>query len=182
MTILPAEQTATIQDLDRPIWGVTATWLKSPATANWTTGSNWSTGSMPNETAIFGASIVTSLIISGDPSIQTIKFSIGAPAYSFFGGLTITGQGIINNSSYAPTFNNNANLDFSNTSTAGNANITGLGSLEFLNSSTADNASIVYSGIIQFQNTSTGGHASITGNYIVQFLDTSTAGLSTITQ
>ena len=131
--------------------------------------------------ATFGASNITSIGIRNS-SISSFLFNAGAPAYTFTDTdvFTINGQGIINNSSFAPTFINNATLSFVNSSKAGNATITGGGGLQFSDTSTAGNASINYSGIVNFLNTSTAGNASIINGYTTFFLDSSTAGKASI--
>jgi autotransporter-associated beta strand protein len=158
-----------------------ATWLLNPASADWNTASNWNPPTVPSGMATFGASNITSIGIRNS-SISSILFNAGAPAYTFTGTgvFTINGQGIINNSSFAPTFINNATLSFVNSSKAGNATITGGGGLQFSDTSTAGNASINYSGIVNFLNTSTAGNASIINGYITFFLDSSTAGKASI--
>jgi autotransporter-associated beta strand protein len=158
-----------------------ATWLLMPASGDWNTGSNWNPPTVPSGTASFGASNITSIGI-GTSGISSIRFNAGAPAYTFTGSgvFTINGPGIINNSSFAPTFINNNTLSFVNSSTAGNATITGGGGLQFSDTSTAGNASINYSGIVDFLNTSTAGNASIRNGYVTQFLDSSTAGKASI--
>ena len=159
-----------------------ATWLLKPASGDWNTASNWNPPTVPSGTATFGASNTTSIVI-GASSISSILFNAGAPAYTFTDRnvFTINGPGIINNSSFAPTFINDDFLSFVNSSTAGNATITGGGGLQFSDTSTAGNASINYLGIFNFFNTSTAGSAVITSGYITQFYDSSTAGKATIT-
>ena len=159
-----------------------ATWLLKPASGDWNTASNWNPPTVPSGTATFGASNTTSIVI-GASSISSILFNAGAPAYTFTGRnvFTINGPGIINNSSFAPTFINDSTLSFVNSSTAGNATITGGGGLQFSDTSTAGNASINYLGMFNFFNTSTAASAVITSGYITHFYDSSTAGKATIT-
>ena len=166
-----------------------ATWLASPGTAEWTTGSNWSTASVPTNTATFGASNTTHLTISNSTSINEILFGAGAPFYLItIGGaapvLSINGAGIVNNSSSVPQFTVNANgeIDFNNSSTAGNALILSNGTIKFNNSSTAGNATILGNSsgrnFIYFNGNSTAGNAAIvpgSGN-VVAFTGNSTAG------
>jgi hypothetical protein len=65
---------------------------------------------------------------SGSTVVGTLQFNPGAPAYSFgilATALTLTGTGIINNSSNIPTFSiSDGEFAFENSSTAGNATIT----------------------------------------------------------
>jgi autotransporter-associated beta strand protein len=157
-------------------------WLPAPATADWNTGTNWSSSpAVPDGTATFGASNTTSLTFSSaTTSIGTIQFNAGAPAYSFAGGNTvnINATGIVNNSSFAPAFNG-LNLNFNNGSTAANANITSSG-LSFNNTSTAASATITNTDV-QFFNTSSAGNATIAVGTFMNFNDSSTAGSATIT-
>jgi autotransporter-associated beta strand protein len=158
-----------------------ATWLLNPTSGDWNTASNWNPATVPSGTASFGASNITSVAL-GTSSISSILFKSGAPAYSFTGSgvFTINGAGIVNNSAFAPTFINNSLLNFVNSSTAGNATITGGGGLTFSDTSTAGNAAINYSGIVSFQNASTAGSAAIMNGYVTQFLDSSSAGKASI--
>jgi hypothetical protein len=104
-----------------------ATWLLNPGSGTFNTATNWNPAVVPTGTAFFGASNTT--LISFQPfvatSIGTLQFNSDAPAYVFatspslFTSISITGAGIVNNSSNAPTFivGNQANLSFRNTST-----------------------------------------------------------------
>jgi autotransporter-associated beta strand protein len=134
-----------------------ATWLPAPATGIFNTATNWNPAVVPTNTAIFGASNTTSITFQpfAVTSIGTLQFNPDAPAYSFttfvpfFTPITITGAGIVNNSSNAPTFivGNQASLLFLNASTAGNAII-------------ITNAG----GITGFENSATGGDARFITN------------------
>jgi hypothetical protein len=108
-----------------------ATWLPAPATGIFNTATNWNPAVVPTGTAFFGASNTTSIAFQPftTTSIGTLQFNPGAPAYSFSTSeplstsISITGAGIVNGSSNAPTFivGNQANIFFRNASTAGNA-------------------------------------------------------------
>src|SRR5262245_27013520 len=99
-----------------------ATWLLNPGSGSFNTATNWNPAVVPTNTAIFGASNTTS--ISFQPftttSIATLQFNPDAPAYTFatspglFTSISVTGAGIVNNSSNAPTFivGNQANIFF----------------------------------------------------------------------
>ena len=110
-----------------------ATWLLNPGSGAFNTATNWNPAVVPTNTAIFGASNTTSILFLPftTTSIGTLQFNPGAPAYSFttseplFTSISITGAGIVNDSSNAPTFivGSQANLFFRNASTAGNATI-----------------------------------------------------------
>ena len=110
---------------------------------------------VPTNTAIFDASNTTFILFQPftTTSVATLQFNSGAPAYSFatseglFTSISITGAGIVNNSSNAPTFivGNQANLFFRGASTAGNATIiTNAGGLTgFVDSATGGNARFI---------------------------------------
>src|SRR5262245_21737331 len=143
--------------------------------AEWTDGTNWSsTPDVPDNAATFtNNGAPTSATISDDASINTIQFTAGAPAFNFVTsgtGITfdINGAGIVNNSAFAPSFTNNDNLNFNNTSSAGNAVITtnNGGVLSFNNNRTAANAIIITNGgaLTQFNDNSTGGNAQFITN------------------
>jgi len=132
-----------------------ATWLVNPGSGNFNTAANWTPATVPTGTAFFGPSNTT--LIAFQPftttSIGTLQFNANAPAYSFItsDGITtsisITGTGIVNGSSNAPTFiiGNQANIFFRNASTAGNATIiTNAGGLTaFVDSATGGNARFI---------------------------------------
>src|SRR6516225_2042877 len=132
-----------------------ATWLLNPGSGSFNTASNWNPAVVPTNTAFFGASNTTSILF--DPfittSIGTLPFNPGAPAYTFATSsplttsISITGAGIVNNSSNAPTFivGNQANIFFRGTSSAGNATIiTNAGGLTaFVDSATGGNARFI---------------------------------------
>jgi hypothetical protein len=125
-----------------------ATWLANPGSANFSTAANWTPATVPTGFANFGNSSVTTLSFSGSRNLDGFVFSAGAPAYTFnlnsgFGVVFHT-DGIVNNSSNAPTFNvSNSPLRFDDTSSAGNAIIN------------------LNAGIIQFLGNSTGGLAQL---------------------
>jgi autotransporter-associated beta strand protein len=75
-----------------------ATWLASPGSGDWDTGSNWSTGSVPSGIATFGYSDTGIVNITSSTSIGTINFISGASNYFFnlYAALTITDGGITN--------------------------------------------------------------------------------------
>src|SRR5215469_11162063 len=89
-----------------------ATWLLNPGSGSFNTATNWNPAAVPTNTAIFGASNTTSILFQpfATTSIATLQFNSDAPAYIFatsaplFTSISITGAGIVNNSSNAPTF------------------------------------------------------------------------------
>jgi len=151
-----------------------ATWLLNPGSGSFNTASNWNPAVVPTNTAFFGASNTTSILF--DPfittSIGTLQFNPGAPAYTFATSsplttsISITGAGIVNNSSNAPTFivGNQANIFFRGTSSAGNATIiTNAGGLTaFVDSATGGNARFITlaGGAFDITSLSSGGMAA----------------------
>src|SRR5215472_14872299 len=165
----------------------------APVPNEWTQDNNWSLATVPDNTATFtNNGAPTSVTISDDASINTIQFTAGAPAFNFTTsgtGLTfdVNGAGIVNNSTFAPSFTNNDNLNFNNASSAGNAAIiiNNGGVLSFNNNSTAANATITTNsgGLTQFNDNSNGGNATIVNNNggMVSFNNNSTAATAIIT-
>lgn len=165
-----------------------ATWLASPGSNVYSTGSNWDTGTRPIGTAYFGASDTTSLSFSffgGGGTVGGWTFNAGAADYTFTTtnntSLTFTGAGIVINGG-SSTITNNHWLTFYNTSTAGGATInnTGLGLLQFADSSSAGSAVINNAGSVEFYNTSTAGSATIANTGTLNFYANSSAGNTTI--
>lgn len=139
---------------------VDATWLLNPASGDYNSGSNWSTGQEPVASiATFGTSNVTSISI-GIAVSDGWKFNAGASAYTFSNNLILQffGSGIVIN--------------------GGSATITNVNSMTFQASSTAGSATIINDpgGLLSFENNSTAGSATITNNDLVIFKQTSTAG------
>jgi autotransporter-associated beta strand protein len=162
-----------------------ATWLANPGNNNFNTGSNWSTGSVPtNSVASFNVSTTTTIL--GGTLLSAMQFNSGASAYTFNDfSATLTGQGIVNNSAFAPTFNVASTFTFENSATAGNAKIIPFFSFVFFeDQSSAATATITNSGSITFSQSSTAGNATIVNNaggFLLSFADGSSAGHSTIT-
>ena len=164
---------------------VDGTWT-GITSAEWTVGTNWSStppNTVPDDIATFANSARTSVTISSSASINTIKFTAAAPAYSFtINGATfsINGAGISNSSAFAPSFTNNF-LMFFNSGRAANAAITNNGAVSFLNASSAGSSTIINSGsgsLISFSDTSTANNATITtnGGALTQFTANSNGG------
>ncbi|MBV9875162.1 MAG: autotransporter-associated beta strand repeat-containing protein, partial [Verrucomicrobia bacterium] len=175
-----------------PVDAQNATWDTNPGSNAWGATTNWTPHTVPTGTATFGSSNTTSIVVSSHEPIGGIQFNAGAPAYSFDissgASLNFNGSGIVNNSSNAPTFlvSGNVGLQFSGTSTAGNANITvnNGAAMTFTQGSMAGNANItVNGGQTVFSNTNPAGNASITVNAggLTRFTSTSKAGNATIT-
>jgi outer membrane autotransporter protein len=168
--------------------------------AEWTTGTNWSsTPTVPDNTATFtNNGAPTSVTLSNGASINTMQFTAAAPAYTFAlsnANLLING-GIVNGSSFAPTFTNTqeAATAFFNGSSAANASIFNnqLGFTQFFDSSSAGTATIVNDGVLvstnnfggttNFNDSSTAANATIfnRNNGQTAFFQSSTAGSATL--
>jgi autotransporter-associated beta strand protein len=165
--------------------GQSATWLAVPANGAFGNSANWSGGTVPTNTATFGASTITS-ITTGTRSIDVLQFNAGAPAYSITnsGTLELAGGGIVNNSSNAPTITNNLFLFVENGSTTGNAVITNNGATTFTETSTAGTSTITTTGgtTLSFTDNSSSASATIVSSGgLVQFSSSASAGNSTIT-
>ena len=141
-------------------------WLANPGSSDFTTASNWDPASVPTGIAIFGNSSITTLTFAGSRNVDAFQFNAGAPAYTFnltsgF-GIRLNGDGIVNNSSHAPTFNVDSSvLEFDNASSAGNAiiNLTA-GTVSFLGTSTAGAAQLSAAAGTNFDFTATTGLAN----------------------
>lgn len=125
-----------------------ATWLASPATGDFNTAANWSSGAVPTGTAFFGASSTTTLSFR-NMNIGGITLNADAAAYTISSGgnrasLSFNGAGIVINGGSATFFNILVGtLSFTNSSTAGAATIKSEGStLSFEDHSTAGTAVI----------------------------------------
>ena len=155
-----------------------ATWNRYPDDWNWTTATNWTPATAPNDpddTATFGQSNVTGVIDWGPTQLDGIVFDSGTSAPSAFtiapDQLTISGAGITNNSGITQIFfvgylspPHPGTINFTGGAKAGiqtvftNEN----GTTQFFDHSTADSGT--------FRNNLHGG---------VSFFDNSTAGNGT---
>src|SRR5262245_43050462 len=95
-----------------PARAVDATWTAPfPGPSEWTTGTNWTRGTVPDNTATFtNNGAAPSVTISNSAAINTIDFDPAAPAYSFSvqNGATFTINNAINTASpFAPAFSVN---------------------------------------------------------------------------
>jgi hypothetical protein len=161
-----------------------ATWLPTPASANFNTPANWTPDRVPTGTAFFGASTAIALTFSTNTTVRGFTFDAGAPAYTFTNNqsLAFVNVGIIGGSatiSNTPT----AFLNFTGNSTAGNAAITNDGVLNFNLQSTAGEGAVTNNFATEFNNNSTAGSATITNNNGAtwRFNDNSTAGNARVT-
>ena len=148
--------------------GQNSTWQIAPPGNNFNDSANWTAG-VPTDTATFGATGIANIDISGgSATLNTFQFNAGAPAYSFTASSTLQfqGSGIVNNSSNTPTITSDFSL------------------VQFSRSSSAGNATLIVNGAITFADQSTAGSAAINvnaGGFTLSFTDDASAGNSTIT-
>ncbi|MBV9550623.1 MAG: autotransporter-associated beta strand repeat-containing protein, partial [Alphaproteobacteria bacterium] len=174
-------------------------WKSTPGDGNWSTGSNWTTGTAPvaTDTPQFNTSTITTLTLpNAGVTVAGLTFNAGAPAYTFNYApasnvfWTLNGAGITNNSSNQPTINiigggASVYLEFTNNATAGNAiiNVSGTnanGGVEFVgNGTSAGSATITAaSGVIRFYLGASGGTSRIILNGGSLDLTQTTSGIS----
>ncbi|MCS3897204.1 autotransporter-associated beta strand protein [Bradyrhizobium japonicum USDA 38] len=144
------------------------TWLASPGSNDYGTGTNWDGGFVPVGTASFGTSNITSLAITS-ASVGGWTFNAGASNYVFdvSGQLNFTGAGIsVNGGSVTINYNYFATTStFTGSSTAGNATLNVNGAdLAFYGNSTPGNATINNNGQIEFFTTAPLTAGSIAGS------------------
>jgi autotransporter-associated beta strand protein len=182
-------------------------WLAAPADGNFNNGANWSTAAAPGagDTAFFDASAITNVFFTANTTVGGWTFNAGAPAYDFTSNFAVIfdGAGIINgagltfsndnsptaivafaNSSTAgtATFINSqqGQVQFAQTSNAGDAVIQNGGGLVFVDSGSAGNATVTNNGLVEFFDDSSGQNSVITNNFFLTFTDNSTAGNATV--
>jgi autotransporter-associated beta strand protein len=122
------------------------TWNLNPGSGDFDTAANWTPATVPTGTAVFGVSNTASLSFSTSTNVGGWTFNAGASAYTFTNGqaLVFNGAGIvINGGSAAITNDIHGLIEFSGTSTAGNATITNNSGIIFIFNSTGGNAAIV---------------------------------------
>jgi autotransporter-associated beta strand protein len=175
-----------------PAQAQNATWLASPGSGDFNTGSNWAPAAVPTGTASFGTSNTTGISTSTSTTVGGFTFNSGASAYSVTLGsdFTFSGAGIVNNSGSAQTLNVGAQtITFSNNSSAGSQltlNASGGGTTNFFDNSTAGSATINNSGsgtTLNFDDSASAGSATITNSAGATFCfcNNATAGSATIT-
>jgi outer membrane autotransporter protein len=145
------------------------TWLPAPATGDWNTGGNWSSGTPPNgpaDTATFGNSSLFNVSLSANTEVNSILFTVSAPIYIITASptttLTLSGVGITNNSAATQFFVTDVNaggqfgqIHFENSATAGSAVV-------FTNNGSIANNAIA--GITNFYGNSSAGDADFVNN------------------
>jgi outer membrane autotransporter protein len=152
----------------------------------WVEPNNWTGTTIPDGTANFDATAVTTTVANdgGLVTIGTVSFAAGAPAFTLNvnNAFIVTGSGILNASSNIQTFTVNDTLVFNNSSSvASNVAINNSGFVFFQFSSSAGNATVTNNSIMQFSNSASAGASNITNNVQTDFFDSSTAGIATIT-
>lgn len=166
-------------------------WDGTGMPGRWVDDDNWTPTGVPvaGETAVFAGATPTTITVDVvSPIIAAMQFNVGAPAYTFnISGVSFTldGAGIVNASSFRPTFNLFGLMQFSNSASAGNAIINNnAGALTFVDTSTAGSATIVTSSgtTTSFTDTASAGNAKITdsGGSLIQFASSARAGSSSI--
>jgi autotransporter-associated beta strand protein len=164
-----------------------ATWNSTPGSGDFNTATNWTPAFVPNGTAFFGTSTITSLSLSTNTQLGGFTFNPGASAYSFSNSWILVfrgGAGIVINAGSVAIINNpNGLLQFSDSSTAGSAVIINNAGLNFTDNSTAGSAVITNSSTLTFQGAGSAGNATITnvGTGFLNFFNTGTAGNAAIT-
>jgi len=135
-----------------------ATWKGNPANSDWNTATNWMPNTVPNgasDVATFAASSMTAVSLSAPTEVSSIVFNPGANAFAITCSpdfpLTISGPGVVNNSSVTQQLVADQDTSVS-------------GGLTFTNSATAGNATLVANagtsgGVISFSQNSLGGTA-----------------------
>ncbi|HEY2712408.1 MAG TPA: autotransporter-associated beta strand repeat-containing protein [Chthoniobacterales bacterium] len=167
-----------------------ATWEARPATGNWSTPTNWTPATSPNgpnDIATFATSRMRSVAPEGATEVNSIVFNPGASQFTIAlltTTLTISGTGVTNNSGVNQNFAPGpGEIDFTNSATAGGSDVvfTNAGNVQFFNTSTAGNATFTNNGAVKFFDNSTAGDVTLSNNAEVLFQSSSTAGNGTIT-
>jgi len=109
-----------------------ATWNQNPMSSDWNTASNWTPETVPNgpdDVASFASSSLTTVSIPRSTEVSQIVFNNEASSFSITVApgvtLTLSGQGVINNSGIQQNFNVMAdrsgagNMRFKNSASAG---------------------------------------------------------------
>ncbi len=160
-----------------PLYAGSATWSTAPANGDWNQAGNWVPATVPNgatDVATFGNSNVTSLQISGNSGeeVAAIIFAAGADPFTIttvelagsqFFVLTISGNGIVNNSGVTQQFVTNSALNGH-----GQFRFTGSATAGYLTTFTNNGASFEtvdhFTAAMAFYDTSTAGGALVVNN------------------
>jgi autotransporter-associated beta strand protein len=164
-----------------------ATWTGTTS-SQWTTGTNWSTSTVPTGIATFTNNGAPNIIdISSNAAINEVNLTGSLPAPIYFViqssvSFSLTGSGVVNSSNSTSSFSSLGIVSFLNGSAAGNAVLTNnSGALwGFFNTSSAGNAAVLNSGSFYFYDSSTASQAGITNTNNLYFENAATAGSATI--
>ncbi|ETR76484.1 hypothetical protein X566_01635 [Afipia sp. P52-10] len=191
--VFAASLMASASILALPAQAQERTWDGTGMPGRWGDDDNWTPSGQPGagDTAIFAGATPTNIDIDNvSPTIAAMQFNAGAPLYTFSiainNALTLTGPGIVNNSSQQPTFTNFGDIVFQNGASAGNAiiNIQNTGVVSFTDSATAAAAMINNTdGLLEFAGSATAANATISNKSFfsaIAFVQTSSAGRATI--
>ena len=167
-----------------------ATWNLNPTNGDWNTAANWTPNTVPNgpaDTATFATSQTTIITPTESTEVNSIAFNPGASAFTITSGLgaplTISGEGIVNNSGVTQSFVSPAgpstgpqSIFFANGASAGVQTT-------FTNSAAFQTNGL--GGLTQFSGSASAGSATFTNESgsvasgVTEFLDDSTAGQGT---
>ncbi|WP_145831524.1 autotransporter-associated beta strand repeat-containing protein [Bradyrhizobium huanghuaihaiense] len=157
-----------------------ATWLASPGSNIYNTGTNWSTGSVPTGTAYFGTSSQTTLSLATGVSVGEWSFNPGASSYTFDNTSTLTFTAVgIRLWGGSATINTSGDVTFRNSSISGGATINNSGFLSFWDMSAAGSGTITNNNLLSFYGNSFSSGTTIINNHYMAFQETSFAGAGT---
>lgn len=164
------------------------TWLSSPGSGDWNTGSNWDTSTIPNSssaTATFGTSADSSVTnTTAYVTLGGVQFNSGASSYTFTnnsGLFLLEGAGVADSSGATQRLVNNGVVIFGNSSSttatsAGDLVISGSGSTTFTGHATAGQSTIANQAILEFDTNANAGSASVSNGGLALFLNSASAG------
>jgi autotransporter-associated beta strand protein len=169
-----------------------ATWNLNPATNDWNTAANWTPATVPNgpaDIATFDLSNTTDVSISASTLVDSIIFNLGASAFTITGeigtSLTVSGEGVVNNSGITQNFVVPAGRRFASPAIYfTNSASAGIQTTYTNGAAHQDNAT---AGLTQFSGTASAGSATFINEGstindkggITEFLDNSTAAEGT---
>ncbi len=155
------------------------------ATSDYAMASNWNPASVPGASsgiATFGATGTSTVSLSAS-SVGTFQFDSTAQAYTFSGGMTFSGGGIVGNFSTAQTFSNGT-YNFRNSATASNATLSFTNAIVNFNDASgaqAANINLNASFVYAFSGYLRDGKISLDNGSLVQIVGASTGGTEFVT-
>ncbi|MDB6173122.1 MAG: Outer rane autotransporter barrel domain protein [Chthoniobacteraceae bacterium] len=168
-----------------------ATWLTQPASGEWATATNWSSGNVPDtagEVAEFGESSIHAISLSSFAGISRLTFNDSATPYEITvsggGVLQLLEAGILSKATSGITVTGQAsalsffgNAGASHTRLAAGQN----GQIVFLESAHAEDAQIAVgaTGFVGFHNQSSAGNAHLQVDGLAQFIGEASGGAMT---